>query len=596
MRRWLAALAGAALAWSLFVWLAGGVDLRAAGLRLTSSDPFRPAILGGVLLLTYLAVAGLHGAREDVARAGGWMTPVRAALGVTVASTAVAFAFNSQTAGGADAYGYVTHADAWLAGSFTTAVPLAATAPWPRALESFTPLAQHPAADRRGLLPVTSPGLPMMMAAFKRAAGHCAMFWVVPLTGALLVGATFVAGRRAHSDAAGLAAAWLVATSPTVVSMNKSVMSDVPAAAFWAASIACALRAARGSAFCAGLAASAAILVRPNMLPLAVWIGAWLLWREWRTSRSASHALAFAAGAAPGCVVVAALNQALRGSPLASGYGELATLFALDHVRINLVRYAGWIAETQTPVWLAGTVALVIPWRAAWPSPEARRATVLLAGSVAVVGMTYVAYEPFAAWWFLRFFLPAWPAMAIGTSVLVLTPGGLGSRWRTVAAALALFALGLYGAVMAVRLGVFPPGEGERRYATIAEIVARHTEPSSVIITLHHAGATRYYAGRDTIRFDLLDERWLDRAVAWLAEQGRPAYFLLEEADVVEFRRRFRAHNHLAREMSPVVAYKAPQVQGWVYLYDPRRPDAQTLISPARRGSTACPLPAAAPR
>jgi hypothetical protein len=123
--------------------------------------------------------------------------------------------------------------------------------------------------------------------------------------------------------------------------------------------------------------------------------------------------------------------------------------------------------------------------------------------------------------------------------------------------------------------------------------VAQHTEPTSVIISLQNSGPVRYYAGRDTIRFELLDERWLDRAVEWLEQQGRKPYFLLEEADIAEFRRRFGPHNTLAREMSPMVAYKAPKIHGWAYLYDPRRPDAITrVIPPIVDPRPHCPLPA----
>ena len=75
------------------------------------------------------------------------------------------------------------------------------------------------------------------MAAAKAIAGHCAMFLVTPLSGALLVWITFAIGRRLDSDALGLAAAWLVATSPAVLAMLVSPMSDVPAAAFWAVAI-----------------------------------------------------------------------------------------------------------------------------------------------------------------------------------------------------------------------------------------------------------------------------------------------------------------------------------------------------------------------
>ena len=95
------------------------------------------------------------------------------------------------------------------------------------------------------------------------------MFLVTPLSGALLVWITFAIGRRLVSDAVGLAAAWLVATSPAVLAMLVSPMSDVPAAAFWAVAMYFTLGSSSRSALMAGLAASAAILIRPNLAPLA---------------------------------------------------------------------------------------------------------------------------------------------------------------------------------------------------------------------------------------------------------------------------------------------------------------------------------------
>ena len=593
MRRLLAALAGAAFLWALAVWLAGGVDLRVAGERMTSTDPIRPLATAIVLAAIYLAAARRAGLRDDAAVVARAATPARLALAITIASTAVAFTFNAATAGGSDSYGYVTHADAWRTVSFATPVPLADSAPWPRAIESFTPFGQHPSPDRRALLPAMSPGLPMLMALFGVVGGHCAMFWVIPLTGGLLVWATFIAGRRAHSAAAGLGAAWLIATSPTVVSMSKSTMSDVPAAAFWVVSLACALRPTVWSSLGAGAAASVAILIRPNLLPLGAWIGMWIIWREGRTSpRGWTRVLSFAAAIAPGCIAVALLNNALRGSPLASGYGDLARLFALQNVRVNVPRYLAWMVETQTPLWIAGMIALAVPLCALWPGDNGRRASVLFLGTAAVVCAAYVAYVPFEAWWFLRFLLPAWPAIAIGAAALVLAAGRTAGPWGARAAAAVLLAVGVYGIVMTIRLGVFPPGEGERRYATVADLVARYTEPDSVIITLQDTGAVRYYAGRDAIRFDQLDERWLDRAVEWLEQRGRKPYFLLEEWEVTDFRRRFGPHNRLARDMSPIVAYKAHEIPGWVHLYDPRRPDAVTLVVPSIRNPARCPTPA----
>ena len=78
----------------------------------------------------------------------------------------------------------------------------------------------------------------------------------------------------------------------------------------------------------------------------------------------------------------------------------------------------------------------------------------------AVVFAAYLAYVPFEAWWFLRFLLPAWPAIAIGAAALVLAAGRTAGPWGTRVAAAVLLAVGVCGIVMTLRLGVFPPGEG----------------------------------------------------------------------------------------------------------------------------------------
>ncbi len=94
---------------------------------------------------------------------------------------------------------------------------------------------------------------------------------------------------------------------------------------------------------------------------------------------------------------------------------------------------------------------------------------------------------------------------------------------------------------------MFPDNEGERRYATVAELVRQATDPSSIILASIHTGPIRYYAGRDTMRFDLLNEAWLDRAVAWLTAHGRHPYFLIEDWERPIFEKRFAAMNSLGR-------------------------------------------------
>ena len=611
LRRGAVVVAVAAASWALAVWYTGGIQFSAAGLPVSSRDPLGPLTVAIVAAIAWAVLAGPARVRARVATAAAHLSPSRLALILAGTTTALALADNAWTAAGSDAYAYVTQADLLRQWRLSVPVVIPEATPWPNALATLTPLGHGAAHGGAALAPITPPGLAILMAGLAGVAGHCAQFLVAPMGAGALVWATFLVGRRAGSDGIGLAAAWLLATSPVMVMMAKSVMSDVPASAFWALAIAGALRSvgtrprdvggdgpAVWAALGAGLSASMAILVRPNLAPLAAVIGGWLLWHSGRGRRSRlAPAVAFAAGAVPGALGVAWFQFALYGSPLASGYGDLSLLFSATHIPINLRQFVRWMVDTQTPLALAGLAALVVPVRRMWPTDEAGRVACLLGLiTLAVLGV-YLAYQPFDVWWFLRFLLPAWPGLAVAMAVVTVRSLERGGAWGARAAAVAIVLVGLATFSRTPGLGVYLPGEGERRYVTIAEQVARVTEPGSVIITGQHSGSIRYYAGRLTLRFDLLDEAWLDRTVAWLAARNRPAYFLLEDWELPRFEARFASGNRLGRiAMAPVLAYRAHLIPGQIYLFDPRRPDGPTerpqpLTDPRPR----CAPPVAAP-
>ena len=486
-----------------------------------------------------------------------------------------------------------------LAGRLTVPVPIANEVPWPRPLSTFVPFGYAAVTSESAIASAVGPGLPLLMALFKAIGGHTALFLVVPITAALLVWSTFAIGRTLGSSSLGLGAAWLTATSPAFLTMIKEPMSDVPAAAFWALATWKALDASRWSAVVSGVAAAIAILIRPNLVPLAAVLGAWMLWP--RGEDSVRHRLrsfvAFSVPVVLACVAIAWINQALFGSPLASGYGATEQLFSAANVRTNIHRYGAWLAETQTPFVFAGLIALFVPASRLGREPGAWRGALLLASIAVVVFAMYAFYMPFDAWWFLRLLLPAWPALCIGTAALFAAAARFaGTRAREVQV-VALIALGLYTSLLAARLHVFPDNEGERRYATVAELVRQATDPSSIILASIHTGPIRYYAGRDTMRFDLLNEEWLDRAVAWLTEHGRHPYILIEDWERPIFEKRFAAMNSLGRlDLAPLLAYRAYGIPGTVYLFDPAKPAANTLApAPIRSPQPRCPLPATPP-
>jgi hypothetical protein len=592
VRRAFAVLAVLTSVWGAGAWLLDGVALSIGRLRVSSSDSIRPLIAAASAAIVYVTLSGPKAAREDVRRLRLALTPRRVALLLTSVVVAVGIANNSWAVGGSDSYSYASQMDLWLRGELKVPVRMASEVPWPDALATFTPFGYAAVARETAIAPITPPGLPLLMAAFKSMGSHAAAFLVVPLTGGLLVWSTFLLGRRLGSDRLALAGAWLVATSPTFLMMFKSQMSDVPAAAFWTVATYWILGTTVSSAVAAGLAASLAILIRPNLLPLAAVLAGWTMFASQRR-----RLVAFAFATLPGCLVVAAINNHLFGSPLTSGYGELSSLFAAANIDDTISSYLHWLVETHTPLVFAGIGILATAPSRLSSDANTRCAMRLLALLTLTTWVVYAAYPAFDAWWFLRFLLPSWPAMFIGTAAFIIWLfDHRGARGRLSSLVL-LVALGAYGLVVTAQRHVFVRDEGERRYATIAHLVAARTEPSAMIFASIHAGSLRYYAGRATLRFDLLDPSWLDRAAEWLNEHGRHPYVLIEDWEMPLFRGRFGAANTFGElRLAPVLAYKAYQIPGRVYLFDLLRADGPTFEPPSIRDpQPRCPAPADPP-
>ena len=86
----------------------------------------------------------------------------------------------------------------------------------------------------------------------------------------------------------------------------------------------------------------------------------------------------------------------------------------------------------------------------------------LLAVLASTTWLVYAAYPAFDAWWFLRFLLPSWPAMFIGTAALIIWCfDHRGVRGR-ISSVVLLLALGAYGLVVTAQRHVLERNEGER--------------------------------------------------------------------------------------------------------------------------------------
>ncbi|PYR71243.1 MAG: hypothetical protein DMF88_00395 [Acidobacteria bacterium] len=172
-------------------------------------------------------------------------------------------------------------AEGWATGRLQVVEPLALEAPWPDAPLTFAPAGHIPSPTVPGAhVPICPAGLSIILAPFTYVGAAFtrpdAIFLVVPLFGALLVWATYRLSSRFSPDV-GLASALLVACSPAFLFQLMQPMSDVPAAALWVFAAVCATSRSRRAPLMAGFATSAAILVRPNLLPLGVVLAWWFV-------------------------------------------------------------------------------------------------------------------------------------------------------------------------------------------------------------------------------------------------------------------------------------------------------------------------------
>ena len=581
-----AAIAALAFAWAATLMAIGGFDARILGFAVRTHDPVRPLWVSLAALVSFVLAGGRSSVPpmvaalvEFVRRHSAW-----AAGGLAAATFVAGLSFATMAVGGSDSYGYVSQADLWLSGHLRVSQAWAAEAPWPAASWTFAPLAYRPAGEAApwDIVPTYSPGLPLLMAAAKAVGGARAVFVVVPLIGAMMVLATFGIGRRLGSAGLGLAAATLVATSPVFLFMLMLPMSDVAASGLWASSIFFVLGPRVRSAATAGVLASAAVLVRPNLFPLTGVLALWLLWRAWSATpglrRTAWRQLvAFGTCGSLGIAGTAAINQWVYGSPGTSGYGRFTDMFSTSNVGPNLVAYGRWFVDSQS--WIAGVglLALVVPLPRWWPTVRDRSIIVMFGLFVVAVLAEYFAFIQLDTWWTLRLLLPCWPLIMVGLASGALAAVRSGRPVLVLAGAGLVAVLAIRGLVYAADHDSFRSWMQDHRYPAAALLTRGRTDDTAIVFSLMHSGSLRYYGGRMTVRFDLLDPAWLDRSLSWFAARGAHPFALLEEWELEEMKRRFAGQRALAAfDAPPVFVYRQSQK---TYLFDLLKPADSTIPS-----------------
>ena len=526
--------------WAVIALFTGGVGWMLGPIRLSSRQPLRPLMLGLAIGAWYV----WKYARAERDADGRWLHHIAARVLPLAVPVAVLLAlylgvhYGSFAAAGSDSYGYVSQARLWLSGLPRVEQSWVQDFSWPNRDWIFSPLGYRPFSPDGTIVPTYPPGLPLLMALPLALFGENGPFFVVPVAGALLVLFTYLLGQEATgSRSVAAVAALLMLASPVFLAHLLVPMSDVPAAAGWTL---VAVLVLKQRALAAGVVSGLTLLIRPNLVLLVLMpVFAWQQRRE--------PYIRYAMGLLPGVLAIMVINTLLYGAPFSTGYGSLFEAYAFSTLPQNLRNYVLWMIQTQTPLILLSLLPLFVK-RALPPDDTNLSRRSALGAIVGIMFLSYLFYATFDHWFYLRFLLPAYPAVFVLMAaairwILLKVP----SELRVPAAAFVCAIMMLYGAKAAKDDSVFVQAAFEQRHVRAANEVASRTPSDAVVVSVQHSGSVRYYADRITLRYDWLKEDALDSAIRDLAAKGRRAYLVVDDWEEKEFRARFAAANRAGR-------------------------------------------------
>ena len=509
--------------------VSGGFRTTVGGFRISARSPLAASIAALIAGGAWFALArrdralaaDLEGAWRAMERNASRLVGVVALISAILAST-----FATRSAAGADASGYLSQAALWSDGAWIVADPLAdilgRSDSW-----LTTPLGWRPAGSA-SQVPTYPPGLPLLMAIPHAMAGIQGANAVVIGFAAIAVWATgMLAG-----GVGGIIAAILIAFSPVFLYQSFQPMSDVPVTAAW---MACFLLVTHDRwSLWAGAACAVAILVRPNLAPLAI-VPLILAKKRFTFALPVMTAGAF----------IAFMQWLWYGSPLRSGYGNAEELFAVSNIGPNAIRYLRWLIATA-PVLL---VALFGWWRSSQAPSRKPRALGVFA---VLVILSYLVYAVFDHWSYLRFLLPAMAVFAIFAAIELRT---WIERWpvphRFPVFVVLILGVTAYSLFVARTLDTFGLGDQLRRVEQAAAFIDRSTPHEAVLIAGEQSGSMRYYTGRSILRWEAATPDQLSNAITTLAQ--RPLYVVLDAWENEPFSAKFKGLPAVALDWPPLV-------------------------------------------
>lgn len=412
-------------------------------------------------------------------------------------------------AGGSDSSGYVHNSRLILEGKLHRDVRPIADLPLnelERAI--YQPLGFLTSNELDKQTPTYPFGYPIILAAFRLIANNdTGILMAIVTIGCLTpISAYFLSRKLDIGPIFSLATALIIGASPLYMFMAMQPMSDVVSTLLATTSVLLAFQ-SKGRpiySILLGVFISLSVLTRiPNVLiilPIVVILYA---------NKKPSSWYLVAIGGVPGAITFLLLNQFLYGSPFTSGYGNIFALFKFEYFTMTMEHFAFWLTELHTPLVTIAFLATIVFFK-----KRTLEVVVLWLWALSFIIFYAFFYYSHETWWYLRFILPALPAIAIGACLCL---DGLFKRLDTtfktrwinpIAGVVALIFLtsSLTGAYEGK---VFFADPQEDNYPLAADWAIANTSPEDSFLCMQTSGCLFYYTPNAIVRWDALDpENW----------------------------------------------------------------------------------------
>ncbi len=450
-----------------------------------------------------------------------------ALLGALLAAYGVFLAIHFEpTAAGADSGGYMGSARLLSQGRLHD--QLRTIPEWPlKQADAFTyvPLGFMDTHKTGELTPTYPVGLPLHYAIAGKVAGwRWGVLFVGVASALAAVLLTYLVMRELGADSSiAFAGASALAVSPMFLYTSLVPLSDTVATAWCGAAVYAALRARRSAhwAFPSGAAVAIAILVRPTnvLIVPAVAVALWN-WRLW---------LRAAVGGAPAVVFDLWYNHAMYGSALTTGYGALNGLFQETFFVPAMRNYVTTLPNVLPFGVLALLLIPILPWRT-----RGRELAAMALWLLAFVGVyAFYEYTP-EFWWYLRFILPAFPAVIAlgGMGVMALIERTATTRQAIVRSV--VFTVVLIGSLATSvgwcrRYHVLGFPVEQQPHVQIPTWAKSHLPADAVVLCFHLSSGFYFYSDFPLIRSDQFTPETFQRFRDAVDKTHRPVYAFIFE-------------------------------------------------------------------